>query len=144
MPSRARDPMNLNRLAYFATVVEAGSFTRAGERLGVTKAVVSQQVARLEREIGATLLLRTTRKVVPTDAGRALHARCLVILRESAQAFDELAESTAEPRGILRVTAPFDYGFSVVVPVVTTFIRTHSLCDVELILSDRLVDVQSV
>ena len=136
--------MNLNRLAYFASVVEAGSFTRAAERLGITKAVVSQQVARLEREIGVTLLLRTTRKMVLTDAGRALHARCLVILRESAEAFDELAESTAEPRGILRVTAPFDYGFSVVVPVVTTFIRTHSLCDVELILSDRLVDVQSV
>src|SRR5690349_17448195 len=127
MPSLSRDPMNLNRLAYFASVVEAGSFTRAGERLGVTKAVVSQQVARLEREIGVTLLLRTTRKVVPTDAGRVLHARCLVILRESAQAFDELAESTAEPRGILRVTAPFDYGSSVVVPVVATFIRTHSL-----------------
>jgi len=136
--------MNLNRLAYFATVVEAGSFTRAAERLGITKAVVSQQVARLEREVGVTLLLRTTRKVVPTDAGRALHARCLVILHESAEAFDELAQSTAEPRGILRVTAPFDYGLSVVLPVVTTFIRTHSLCDVELILSDRLVDVQSV
>lgn len=48
---------NLNRLAYFAAVVEAGSFTAAAERLGITKAVVSQQVAKLEREFGASLLI---------------------------------------------------------------------------------------
>ena len=65
-----RGSMNLNRLAYFATVVEAGSFTRAAERLGVTKAVVSQHVARLEQEIGATLLLRTTRRLTVTEFGQ--------------------------------------------------------------------------
>ncbi len=50
---------NLNRLAYFVAVVDAGSFTRAAEYLGITKAVVSQQVARLEKEVGTTLLMRT-------------------------------------------------------------------------------------
>jgi DNA-binding transcriptional LysR family regulator len=144
MRAATRDPMNLNRLVYFATVVEAGSFTRAAERLGVTKAVVSQQVTRLEQEVAATLLLRTTRKVIATDAGRALHARCVVIMRESAEAFEELARGTAEPRGTLRVTAPFDYGTAVVAPVVTEFTRSHPLCDVELNLSDRLIEVQSV
>ena len=144
MRAATRDPMNLNRLVYFATVVEAGSFTRAAERLGVTKAVVSQHIARLEQEVGATLLLRTTRKVTATDAGRALHARCVVIMRESAEAFEELARGTAEPRGTLRVTAPFDYGTAVVTPVVTEFTRIHPLCDVELSLSDRLIEVQSV
>ena len=137
-------PINLNRLAYFATVVETGSFTRAAEQLGISKAVVSQQVARLEQEAGVTLLLRTTRKVVVTDAGRALHARCLVILQESAQAFEELAQGAKIPHGKLRVTAPFDYGSSVVVPVVTRFAQTFEQCDVELSLSDRIVDVQTV
>ncbi|WP_394834288.1 LysR family transcriptional regulator [Pendulispora rubella] len=144
MRTASRDPLNLNRLAYFAYVVEASSFTRAAERLGITKAVVSQQVARLEREVGTTLLVRTTRKVVPTEAGRALHARCTVILRESAEAFDELAQGVAEPRGKLRVTAPFDYGTSVVAPVAAEFTRTYPHCDVELMLGDRLVDVQTV
>lgn len=139
-----RDPINLNRLAYFATVVETGSFTRAAERLGLSKAVVSQQVARLEQEAGVTLLLRTTRKVTATDAGRALHARCVVILQESVAAFDELAQGSTAPRGTLRVTAPFDYGSSVVVPVVTRFTQTFPHCDVELSLSDRIVDVQAV
>lgn len=143
-PFMASEPMNLNRLAYFATVVEAGSFTRAAGRLGVTKAVVSQQVARLEKAVGVTLLLRTTRTVVPTEAGRRLHARCVVILRESADAFGELAEGSAEPTGTLRVTAPFDYGSAVVMPVVAAFTRAHPRCSVEVSLSDRRVDVQTV
>lgn len=142
--SALREPLQLNRLVYFAAVVDAGSFTRAAERLGVTKAVVSQQIARLERELGATLLLRTTRKVTPTNAGRALHARCLVILRESAEAFDELAQSAAAPSGTLRLTAPLDYGASVVAPVVASFAREYPGCNVELSLSDRIVELQTV
>ena len=142
--SPAPPPLNLNRLAYFAKVVESGSFTRAAEQLGLGKAVVSQHVARLEREVGATLLLRTTRKVVPTEAGRALHARCEVILRESAAAFEELSASAAEPRGTLRIAAPLDYGMSVVAPVAATFARAYPSCQVELSLSDKLVDLHSV
>jgi DNA-binding transcriptional LysR family regulator len=145
MPNPAfREPMNLNRLAYFAAVVDSGSFTRAAERLRITKAVVSQQVARLEEEVGTTLLVRTTRKVLPTEAGRALHARCLVILRESAAAFDELAQGSSSPQGTLRITAPFDYGTSMVVPVVAELTRQHPRCDVALFLSDKTVDVQSM
>jgi DNA-binding transcriptional LysR family regulator len=144
MNSATREPINLNRLTYFAAVVDAGSFTRAAGRLGVTKAVVSQQLARLEQELAVTLLLRTTRSVTPTQAGLALYARCLVIMRESAAAFDELEQGTAEPAGTLRVAAPFDYGSSVLVPLVTAFTRTWPRCDVELMLSDRLVDLQSV
>ncbi|MFO0693707.1 MAG: LysR family transcriptional regulator [Polyangiales bacterium] len=139
-----RESLDLNRLVYFAAVVDAGSFTLAAERLGVTKSVVSQQITRLEKEVGATLLLRTTRRVTATEAGKALHARCVVILKESAEAFDELAQGTAEPSGTLRLTAPLDYGATVVVPVVAAFLRAHPGCTVELSLGDRMVDVQTV
>ena len=61
--------INLNRLAYFAAVVDAASFTRAADRLGITKAVVSQQVARLEQELKTDLLVRTT-KAGRADGGR--------------------------------------------------------------------------
>src|SRR5512143_842567 len=93
------ETINLNRLAYFAAVVDAGSFTRAAERLGITKTVVSQQVARLEAELKTALLLRTTRRVEPTEAGRLLHARCIMILREAEDAVDELAQTNAAPMG---------------------------------------------
>src|SRR6478735_11873300 len=109
---------SLRRLSYFAAVVETGSFTAAAERLGITKAVVSQQVARLEREFRTSLLVRTTRKVQPTEAGQAFYQRCALLLHDAESAFDELADASAEPSGTLRLTAPFDYGINVVVPTI--------------------------
>lgn len=135
------DVRNLNRLAYFVAVVDAGSFTRAAERLGITKAVVSQQVARLEAELGTTLLLRSTRRVAPTEAGRAFHARCTLILKEAEDAFDELAQSAAKPTGVLRLTAPYDYGTAMVVPVITGFMHRHPACTAEIHLNDQRVDL---
>jgi DNA-binding transcriptional LysR family regulator len=133
--------MNLNRLAYFAAVVDAGSFTRAADRLGITKAVVSQQVARLEEEVGASLLVRTTRRVEPTEAGRMFHARCVLILREAEDAFAELAQTTGEPKGMLRVTAPSDYGSIIVAPLAAEFTLRHPACQVELMVTDVRLDL---
>jgi DNA-binding transcriptional LysR family regulator len=141
-PDMKRSSMNLNRLAYFAAVVDAGSFTGAAASLGITKAVVSQQVAKLEEEVGATLLLRTTRSVKATEAGRLLYARCTVILRESADAFDDLAQGAAAPEGKLRIAAPFDYGSAVVVPVATELVRRYPRIEVVLNLSDRTTKPQ--
>ncbi|MBP2306803.1 LysR family transcriptional regulator [Azospirillum melinis] len=135
------DPRHLNRIAYFAAVVETGSFTAAAARLGITKAVVSQQVAKLEEEVGASLLVRTTRKVRPTEAGMAFHRRCVVILREAEDAFGELAETAAAPSGLLRLTAPFDYGVAVVVPAIAAFVAAHPACKADMSLSDQALDL---
>jgi DNA-binding transcriptional LysR family regulator len=135
------EPINLNRLAYFAAVADAGSFTRAAERLGVTKAVVSQQVARLEAELKTSLLSRTTRRVEPTEAGRLLHARCVMILREAEDAFGEIARSNAEPIGMLRITAPSDYGAATIAPLAAAFARRYPACSVDLLLSDARLDL---
>ncbi|RZL47503.1 MAG: LysR family transcriptional regulator [Variovorax sp.] len=134
---------SLRRLAYFVAVVETGSFTAAAERLGITKAVVSQQVARLEREFQTSLLVRTTRKVQATEVGLAFYERCALILREAAHAFDGLAERSAAPSGTLRLTAPFDYGVGVVVPAIAEFIRRHPACKVDAVLSDQTLDLMS-
>lgn len=135
------DPRHLNRIAYFAAVVETGSFTAAAARLGITKAVVSQQVAKLEEEVGASLLVRTTRKVRPTEAGMSFHRRCVVILREAEDAFGELAETAAAPSGLLRLTAPFDYGVTVVVPAIAAFVAAHPACKADMALSDQSLDL---
>jgi DNA-binding transcriptional LysR family regulator len=132
---------NLNRLVYFAAVIDAGSFTKAAEHLGITKAVVSQQVARLEQDVGTTLLMRTTRRLQPTEAGRIFHARCVSILRETEDAFNELAEARTDPKGLLKLTAPYDYGTSVIVPIVAAFTARYPECKVELNLSDKAVDL---
>ncbi|MCZ7447226.1 LysR substrate-binding domain-containing protein [Agrobacterium rhizogenes] len=135
------EAINLNRLAYFVAVVDAGSFTRAAERLGITKTVVSQQVARLEADLRTSLLLRTTRRVEPTEAGRLLHARAVIILREAEDAFGEVAEVTASPIGTLRIAAPNDFGTSTIAPLVAQFCRTYPACTVDLVLSDARIDL---
>lgn len=134
---------NLRRLTYFVAVVETGSFTAAAERLGITKAVVSQQVARLESEFRTSLLVRTTRKVQPTETGQAFYLRCAMILREAEDAFDELAEGSTEPSGTLRLTAPFDYGVGVVVPAIAAFMQRYPACKVDAILSDQTLNIMS-
>lgn len=134
---------NLRRLAYFVAVVETGSFTAAAERLGITKAVVSQQVARLEREFRASLLVRTTRKVQVTEAGRTFYQRCALILHEADEAFNELAEASTEPSGMLRLTAPLDYGVGVLMPTIAAFTLRYPACKVDAILSDQTLDMMS-
>lgn len=134
---------NLRRLAYFVAVVETGSFTAAADRLGITKAVVSQQVARLEREFRTSLLVRTTRKVQATEVGQAFYQRCAGILQAAEHAFDDLGERAAEPSGTLRLTAPFDYGVGVVVPAIAAFTERHPACKVDAVLSDQTLDLMA-
>lgn len=143
MESNSGHLANLKRLAYFAAVVETGSFTAAAERLGITKAVVSQQVARLEREFRTTLLTRTTRKVAPTDAGKAFYERCAVILREANDAFDELGDVATAPSGTLKLTAPLDFGITAIVPAIAEYTRRYPHCRVDAILSDQALDLLS-
>lgn len=133
--------MNLNRLAHFVAVVDAGSFTRAAERLAITKAVVSQQVAQLERDLKTTLLVRTTRSVRPTEAGRVFHARCVQILRQADDAVAEMTAVQSAPSGTLRLTAPNDYGVAVVVPTVAAFAARFPACKVNLRLDDQTLDL---
>lgn len=139
------DLLNLNRLVYFTTVMETGSFTSAADRLGVAKAVVSHQVGRLEEELGATLLQRTTRRVTPTEEGRLFYDRAMIILREAESAYGEISRAATEPSGMLRLTAPLDYGTRVVAPVVAAYLKAYPQMRVEAIFDDavsNLVDEQ--
>ena len=130
--------LSLNRIVYFVAVVETGSFTRAAERLGITKAVVSQQITRLEADFRTALLIRTTRHVRTTDAGQAFYARCSSILKEAEHAFGELSASSTEPSGVLRLTVPFDYGVRVIVPALTPFTTRYPKCQVDVHFSDEI------
>lgn len=98
--------------------------------------MVGQQVARLDDELKTTLLLRTTHRMEPPEAGRLLHARSLVILREAEEAFSDVLQSRVEPTGILRIAAPHDYGVSMIAPLAAVFTRRFPDCQVNLVLSD--------
>ena len=102
--------MNLNDLDTFLTVVEAGTFSGAGERLGVPKSTVSRRVARLEAELGVALLKRSSRSFEISADGRALYERCAPPLREIDGVVGDLRDVAGSPRGQLRVTASIDFG----------------------------------
>ena len=100
-----RRSLNLNRLTVFTAVVEAGSLTGAAKRLGLTKAVVSSHLKKLEEELGVMLIGRTTRRMRLTDIGRELHERTqgpLVELMAGAAAARDRSRAT---RGSVRVTS---------------------------------------
>lgn len=133
--------VNLNRLAIFVAVVDAGSLTAAAERLGIAKTVVSTHMQRLESEVGANLLVRTTRRLSVTDAGRAFYDACRDIVQAAEHALDAVSSDAGPLRGTLRVSVPVDYGAQVVAPAVVALRDAHPALHVELIANDRVVDL---
>jgi DNA-binding transcriptional LysR family regulator len=97
--------MELRQLQYFVAVVRHGGFTAAADALWLTQSALSQQIRRLEAEVGVALLRRGSRGVVPTPAGEALLARAETILAEAAAARAELDEHAGATRGRVRVAA---------------------------------------
>lgn len=138
---QALGSVNLNRLVVFVAVVEAGSLSAAARRLGLAKTMVSAHLQRLEAEIGASLLLRTTRRQSLTDAGEAFYEASRRIVRDAEDAVSAAGQDTAQPRGLLRVAAPIDYAASVVAPVAVALRRHHPDLKIELIAGDSVLDM---
>lgn len=132
---------NLNRFVVFSAIVESGSMSAAAERLGITKGAVSTHMQRLEKELGVSLLVRTTRKLSLTEAGERFFSSCQSILREAESAIAAASQSSQDLSGSLRITAPVDYGASVVAPVVTRLQRENPALRMQLICGDRLFDL---
>ena len=116
-----------------------GSFTAAAQRLGVSKAAMSQRIADLERAAGVPLVLRTTRSVRLTEAGQQLADATGSAFAQISTAFAGIKDLAAMPRGRLRVTAPVALARQQIVPRLPAFLRAHPEVRIELDLSDRLV-----
>ncbi|MEW6272775.1 MAG: LysR family transcriptional regulator [Thermodesulfobacteriota bacterium] len=125
----------------FAAVAQAGSFSAAARRLGISKALASKQVAVLERRLGACLLQRTTRAVTLTETGREAFARCLAILAAVEDLESEAASAREQVCGTLRVAAPPVLGEELLAGAVASFVLRHPALRVELALEERFVDV---
>ncbi|AVR98025.1 LysR family transcriptional regulator [Pseudoduganella armeniaca] len=133
--------VDLNDLIVFTAVVEAGGFAAAAQRLGVAPAKVSVEVARLESQLGVALFARTTRRVVPTEAGLALHARCAPLLGELRSALDSVHAPSAALTGTLRVTAPIDLSSGSVAPALSRFAQLHPALTIDLRSADGIADL---
>lgn len=132
---------DLPALAAFARIVSAGSMSAAARELDVPLSVVSKRLAQLEKAVGVRLLQRTTRRQTLTEEGAQFHVRVLRILEEVEQAELLLTRSRQEVAGLLRVTAPGEFGRQHIVPIVADFQRLHPALAVQLELTDAVVNL---
>jgi DNA-binding transcriptional LysR family regulator len=134
----------MDRLAgnlLFIRVVEAGSFSRAAEDLGITQPTATKTVAALEAKLGARLLNRNTRGVSPTDIGQLYYEKCKSIQREIEEADSLPALLRAQVAGRLRVSTSVAFGRRVVAPLLIDFVISHPEVNVDLSTEDRYVDL---
>lgn len=131
----------IDSLRIFIRVVETASFTRAAESLRLPRSTVSTVIQELEARVGARLLNRTTRRVVPTVEGTLFHQRCLALLDEyeATEALFRKADST--PRGRLRINVPGRLGRLVIAPALPDFFARFPDIELEMGATDRAVDM---
>ena len=129
----------LDEFAIFVRIVEEGSLVRAAQRLRRSAPAVTRALAALEDRLGVRLIDRTTRRLAPTEAGRALYERARGVV-ESYEAATAGARE-APVRGLLRIAAPVQFGRRHVAPLAARFLDSHDSVEIELLLNDRNVDL---
>lgn len=132
---------DLEGWAIFASVVEHRSFSGAAEAIGLSKATVSKAITRLEAHIGTSLFNRTSRRLSLTTTGKALAEHAHRILGEARAAEEAAHDSTSALAGLVRVSAPMSFGLLHVAPVIADFIAAHPAIEIDLHLSDALIDI---
>jgi DNA-binding transcriptional LysR family regulator len=125
----------------FTRVVEHGSFARAAEDLGISPASVTTQIARLEKHLGVRLLHRSTRRLSLTDEGRGYYQSCVRVLEQLDEAEEALRGSRAAVRGLLRVSVPQVFTRRLLFPALLDFLRQHPELSLELVITDRAVNL---
>jgi DNA-binding transcriptional LysR family regulator len=132
--------MKLDGIATFVAVAESGSISEAARRLHLSKSVVSERLAELERSLGMRLLHRTTRKLSLTEDGAAFQERATRIVHDVEDALADLAERRGTLSGPLRIAAPVTFGRMHLGPAMYPFLAQHPLIELTLDLDDRRVD----
>ena len=123
---------------WLGVLASMGSYTSAAQRLGVSKAAMSQRISELEQAAGVPLVRRTTRSVRLTEAGQQLVDATRASFVEIERSFAGVKDLADAPRGLLRVTAPVALGRQQIVPLIPEFLRQYPDVRIELEMSDRL------
>ncbi|GAB1580971.1 LysR family transcriptional regulator [Phyllobacterium phragmitis] len=132
---------NLADMEIFARVVSSGSMSAAGRELGLSPAVVSKRLRRLEDRLGTRLLQRTTRQIALTEAGQGYYERVLAILAGVEEAENFVSRRSADARGTLKISAPTTFGRMHIAPYLEPFMRVNAGLSINMMLTDEIVDI---
>jgi DNA-binding transcriptional LysR family regulator len=125
----------------FSAVVDAGSFVKAAEVLGLSKAAMSRYVGDLETRLGVRLLHRTTRRLSLTEEGEVFYARCSELLAGVDEAEAEISSRSGAANGLLRINAPVTFGILHLAPLWGQFRSKYPQVSLDVTLADRVVDL---
>ncbi|WP_337244841.1 LysR family transcriptional regulator [Luteimonas sp. gir] len=131
----------LNSMRIYVLAVEKGSLSAAAAASGMSATMAGNHLRGLEKRLGMQLLVRTTRRQHLTEFGEDYYLRCKEILRLVAETDAQAQTLQLAPAGRLRISAPVTFGTEVLVPALPTYLDRHPQVDIDLVLSDRLVDL---
>lgn len=133
----------IDEIRTFVGVVDAGSLSKVAALRSSAVSSVSRKIDAIERELGVKLLHRTSRVVLLTDAGEQFLPRARAILAELDDARHAISASSADPQGLLTITAPSSFGRRHVSPAVMSFLKKYPMIDIDLHLSDDMLDLRT-
>ena len=131
----------LNAISVFCKVIEMQSFTQAANQQNISVAMASKLVSQLEEHLKTRLLQRTTRKIVPTEAGMLYYQRCQAILLDLSEADSSISNMATSLQGNLLISVPRDFGLLYISPNLPKFIELHPSLHVEIEFEDKRVDL---
>ena len=131
----------LKSMVVFAQVVEQGSLSAAARHVGLSRAVVSYHIKKLEKQLDVKLLNRSTRSISLTDVGSEYYKRCKVIADQASQANLQIENLKKEPMGLLKITCPVNAGLQMIVPALNEFKNIYSKIELEVLLTDDVINI---
>jgi DNA-binding transcriptional LysR family regulator len=131
----------LKSMVVFAQVVEQGNLTAAAKHIGLSRAVVSYHIKKLESQLTVKLLNRSTRAITLTEAGTEYYQYCRKIAEQATMAKQQMENLKNEPEGLLKITCPVNVGLQMVVPALNDFRQLYPKIDLDVILTDEVVNI---
>jgi DNA-binding transcriptional LysR family regulator len=125
----------------FVAVVECGSFSQAGEKLGTSKSAVSKRINQLESQLGVRLMHRTTRRLSLTEAGERYYDYARNALMIASEGEDAITQLQGKPQGTLRINAPMAFGRLHIAPLIPAFLSEYPDIKINMAMDDKVVDM---
>jgi len=133
--------VNFSAIPVFVAVVECGSFSLAGERLGTSKSAVSKRISQLEKNLGVRLLHRTTRRLKLTEAGEHYYDYARKAFATACEGEDAITQLQGQPQGVLSISTPMAFGRLHIAPLISGFLTENPNIRMNMTMDDKMVDL---